>query len=305
MAKAIFSRIAHALVVVMGVSMIVFGIMHLTGDPAVLMLPLDTTPEQLAAFRSQMGLDDPLYVQYFRFASHALQGDFGESIRHRQPAMALILERMPATLQLTGMALLLTLLMSLPLGVLAAARKDSACDRMASVFAILGQSVPVFWLGLMLQIMFGAGLGWFPIFGRGTIGHLVLPAITLGLYSTAAMMRMLRSKMLEVLGQDYIRTAHSKGLSETAVLLRHALKNALLPVVTVFGLQLGALLGGAVITETIFAWPGVGRLMVQAISNRDIPLVQAGVLLLATIIVGINLLTDVIYVYLDPRIHYN
>ncbi|HSL93205.1 MAG TPA: ABC transporter permease [Bacillota bacterium] len=305
MIRRLLSRLVHAMVVVVGVSVIVFAVMHLTGDPAVLMLPLDTPPEQVAAFRTQMGLDDPLYVQYWRFATSALRGDFGDSIRHRQPALMLILERMPATLQLTGMALLITLLLALPLGVLAAAHRDSACDRLASLLAILGQSVPVFWLGLMLQITLGTGLGWFPIFGRGTLSHLILPSITLGLYSTAAMMRMLRSKMLEVLGQDYIRTAHSKGLSETAVLLRHALKNALLPVVTVFGLQLGALLGGAVITETIFAWPGVGRLMVQAISNRDLPLVQAGVLVLAMIIVSINLLTDVAYVYLDPRIHYN
>jgi peptide/nickel transport system permease protein len=295
----------HALVVVLGVSMVVFGIMHLTGDPAVLMLPLDATVEEVEAFRAQMGLNDPLVVQYGRFITRALRGDFGQSIRHRQPAMSLILERMPATAQLAGMALLITLVISMPLGVLAAARKDSACDRLASLLAILGQSVPVFWLGLMLQMTLGAGLGWFPIFGRGTLLHLVMPAVALGLYSTAAMMRMLRSKMLEVLGQDFIRTAHAKGLSETAVLIRHALKNALLPVVTVFGLQMGALLGGAVITETIFAWPGVGRLMVQAISNRDMPLVQAGVLLLAAIIVGINLVTDIIYAYLDPRIHYN
>lgn len=305
MAKRTFTRLRHALVVILGVSIVVFSIMHLTGDPALLMLPLDATPDEVFAFRESMGLNDPVVTQYLRFAGGALRGDFGTSIRHKQPALALILERMPATAQLAGMALLITLLVALPLGTLAAARKDSIYDKIASLLAIFGQSVPVFWLGLVLQMTLGAQLRWFPIFGRGTVMHLVMPAIALGLYSTAAIMRMLRSKMVEVLNQDYIRTAQAKGLNEVVILIRHAMKNALLPVITVFGLQIGALLGGAVITETIFAWPGVGRLMIQAISNRDIPLVQAGVLVLSVIIVSINLLMDIIYTYLDPRIQYN
>ena len=305
MGRRALTRVGHALVVILGVSLVVFSIMHLTGDPALLMLPLDATPAEVNAFRESMGLNDPVYVQYLRFAGGALKGDFGDSIRHKQPAMALILERMPATAQLAGMALLITVVVALPLGTLAAARKDSIYDKLASLLAIFGQSVPVFWLGLVLQMTLGAQLQWLPIFGRGTILHLVMPAIALGLYSTAAIMRMLRSKMVEVLSQDYIRTAQAKGLGEITILIKHAMKNAMLPVITVFGLQIGALLGGAVITETIFAWPGVGRLMIQAISNRDMPLVQAGVLVLSSIIVGINLLMDVVYTYLDPRIHYN
>lgn len=232
-------------------------------------------------------------------------GDFGESLRHKQPALGLIMERMPATMQLAGAALLITILLSVPLGILAATKKDSIYDRLASAFAVAGQSMPVFWLGLLLQMVLGAQMELFPIFGRGTLAHLVLPSVTLGFYSTAAIMRLLRSKLVEVLNQDYIRTARSKGLSEPAILIRHAIKNALLPVITVIGLQMGALLGGAVITETIFAWPGVGRLMVQAIFNRDMPIVQAGVFVMAVLIVLINLLTDIAYTYLDPRIHYN
>lgn len=305
MTKKTFHRLTNSLGVVLGVSLIVFFIMYLTGDPAKLMLPLDATTEQVDALRQEMGLNDPVLVQYGRFLKGVVVGDFGESLRHKQPALKLVLERMPATMQLAGAALAITLVLAVPLGILAATHKDSIYDHLASALAVCGQSVPVFWLGLVLQMILGAHLQLFPIFGRGTWANLVLPAVTLGLYSTAAIMRLLRSKLVEVLTQDYIRTARAKGLTETAVLIRHALKNALLPVVTVIGLQMGALLGGAVITETIFAWPGVGRLMVQAIFNRDIPLVQAGVFVLAIVIVAINLLTDIAYTYLDPRIHYN
>lgn len=305
MAKNTLSKLARAVLVILGVSVIVFYIMHLTGNPANLMLPLDATQEQVDVLRQQMGLNDPIFVQYGRFMRGVMVGDFGESLRHKQPALGLILERMPATMQLAGAALLITISLSVPLGILAATKKDSIYDRLASAFAVAGQSMPVFWLGLLLQMVLGAQMELFPIFGRGTLAHLVLPSITLGFYSTAAIMRLLRSKLVEVLNQDYIRTARSKGLSEPAILLRHAIKNALLPVITVIGLQMGALLGGAVITETIFAWPGVGRLMVQAIFNRDMPIVQAGVFVMAVLIVMINLLTDIAYTYLDPRIHYN
>ena len=305
MAKNTLSKLARAALVILGVSVLVFYIMHLTGDPANLMLPLDATQEQVDALRQQMGFNDPIFVQYGRFMRGVMVGDFGESLRHKQPALGLILERMPATMQLAGAALLITISLSVPLGILAATKKDSIYDRLASAFAVAGQSMPVFWLGLLLQMVLGAQMELFPIFGRGTLAHLVLPSVTLGFYSTAAIMRLLRSKLVEVLNQDYIRTARSKGLSEPAILIRHAIKNALLPVITVIGLQMGALLGGAVITETIFAWPGVGRLMVQAIFNRDMPIVQAGVFVMAVLIVLINLLTDIAYTYLDPRIHYN
>ena len=305
MAKKTLGRLARAALVILGVSIIVFYIMHLTGDPANLMLPLDATQAQVDALRQQMGLNDPLFVQYGRFMRGVLVGDFGESLRHKQPALGLIMERMPATMQLAGSALLITISLSLPLGILAATKKDSIYDRLASSFAVAGQSMPVFWLGLLLQMVLGAQMEVFPIFGRGTLAHMVLPSVTLGFYSTAAIMRLLRSKLVEVLNQDYIRTARAKGLSEAAILVRHAIKNAFLPVITVIGLQMGALLGGAVITETIFAWPGVGRFMVQAIFNRDMPVVQAGVFVMAVVIVGINLLTDIAYTYLDPRIHYN
>lgn len=302
MLQLLRSRLRRALLVILGVSLFAFMIVHLTGDPATLMLPLDATSEEVEAFREAMGLNDPLWQQYLRWLGRAVRGDFGLSLRHQQPALTLILERMPATIELTLAALGVAICTGIPLGVWMASRRGSWSAFAGSIFGLLGQAMPVFWLALMLQLVFGLLIPVFPLTGRGSFKQLVMPAIALGFYSTATIMRLLQSHMIEVLQQDYIRTARSKGLSRALVTLKHALRNALLPVVTVIGLQLGVLLGGAVITENIFAWPGVGRLLVQAINNRDIPLVQAGVFVIAVSIVIINLITDLLYTWLDPRI---
>jgi peptide/nickel transport system permease protein len=276
--------------------------MFLAGDPATAMVGEDWTREQIAEFRHVMGFDQPWYVQYGRFLSRAVRGDFGVSLRQRQPNLTLIFERMPATLQLAACAMLLSIVVAVPAGVISATRRHSWLDHGASLAAMLGQSMPAFWLGIMLILIFGVGLRWTPVAGRGGLAHLILPAITLAAYPIARNARMMRSSILEVLGQAYVTTARAKGLREFLVITRHAMRNALIPVVTLIGLEFGALLGGAVITESIFAWPGVGRLTVQAIYGRDIPLVQAAVIVLAGIFVVINLLVDLFYVVLDPRI---
>jgi ABC-type dipeptide/oligopeptide/nickel transport system permease component len=298
----ILKRLFHSIFVLVGISLVVFIILHLTGDPAALLMPMDATPEQVAQFRKEMGFTDPVIVQYWRFFKGTLRGDFGNSFRHSQPALDLVLERMPATIQLTIAALVLALLIAIPVGIFSAIKRNTLLDHIGMTGALLGQSTPVFWLGIMLILIFSVTLQWFPSSGRGEIQHLVLPAITLGMFSMARTARMMRSSMLEVMGQEYIKTAKAKGLAPGVVILKHALKNASIPVVTIIGMELGTLLGGAVITETIFAWPGVGRLAVQAIYNRDYPVVQAAVFILASIFVLVNLIVDIIYTYLDPRV---
>jgi ABC-type dipeptide/oligopeptide/nickel transport system permease component len=298
----LLSRAWQSLLVLFGVSVVVFLILHLTGDPAALLLPPDATAEDLAKFRTAMGFDDPVAVQYLRFLRGAVRGDFGESLRHGEPALDLVLERLPATFQLAGAGLLIALCLAVPAGILSAVRRNTVVDYVSTVLALLGQAMPTFWLGIMLILVFSVRLNWLPSSGRGTLEHLVLPAITLGLFTTARITRLTRSGMLEVLGQDYIRTARAKGVSEPPLVWKHALKNASIPIVTIVGIELGTLLGGSVITETIFAWPGVGRLSVQAIFNRDYPVVQAAVFMLATTFVLVNFLVDLVYTYLDPRI---
>jgi len=298
----ILKRLFHSIFVLVGISLVVFIILHLTGDPAALLMPMDATPEQVAQFRQEMGFNDPIIVQYWRFFKGTLRGDFGQSFRHNQPALELVMERMPATIQLTLAAMVIALLVAIPVGIISAIRRNSILDHIGMTGALLGQSTPVFWLGIMLILIFSVTLQWFPSSGRGEIQHLVLPAITLGMFTMARTARMMRSSMLEVLGQEYMKTAKAKGLNPLAVVLKHALKNAAIPVVTIVGMELGTLLGGAVITETIFAWPGVGRLAVQAIYNRDYPVVQAAVFLLASIFVLVNLVVDLLYTYLDPRV---
>jgi peptide/nickel transport system permease protein len=297
-------RLWQSLIVLFGVSVVVFLILHLTGDPAGLLLPPDATAEDIARFRRAMGFDDPVTVQYLRFLKGAVRGDFGESLRHGEPAMGLVLERLPATFQLAGAGLLIALCLALPAGIVSAVRRNTTVDYVSTVVALLGQAMPTFWLGIMLILVFSVRLSWLPSSGRGGLEHLILPAITLGLFTTARITRLTRSGMLEVLGQDYIRTARAKGVGESPVVWKHALKNASIPIVTIVGIELGTLLGGSVITETIFAWPGVGRLSVQAIFNRDYPVVQAAVFLLASTFVIVNFLVDVVYTYLDPRIRY-
>jgi len=295
-------RLLQSLLVLFGVSFVVFAILFLTGDPALVLLPPEASAEDVRRFREAMGFDDPFIVQYGRFLEGALRGDFGLSVRHGEPAFDLVLERMPATFELAGAALLLALCLAIPAGIVSAVRRNSAVDYIATVVALFGQSLPTFWLGIMLILVFSVQFSWLPSSGRGTLQHLVLPAITLGLFTTARITRLTRSGMLEVLNQDYIRTARAKGVSDPPVVWKHALKNAAIPIVTIVGIELGTLLGGSVITETIFAWPGVGRLSVQAIANRDYPVVQAAVFLLATTFVVVNLLVDIVYTYLDPRI---
>ncbi len=297
-------RAAQSVVVLIGVSLIVFSLLHLSGDPARLMLPPDASEAEARQLRALLGLEDPLWVQYLRFIRSAAVGDFGISFKHQVPALRLILMTLPATVELTVAALLLAIVVAVPVGVFSALKRDSLLDYAGSVGVLLGQAMPVYWLGLLLILVFAVQLGWFPAAGRDDLRSLVLPALTLGSFSMARIARMTRSGMLEVLGQDYIRTARAKGIREFLVTYKYALKNAAIPLVTVIGLEFGILLGGAIITETIFAWPGVGRLAVDAIYSRDYPLVQAIVAMMATIFVVINLAVDLLYTYLDPRIVY-
>jgi peptide/nickel transport system permease protein len=305
MSRYILQRLLALIPVLFGVSLIVFSILKFVpGDPALQVGGLDASPEDLAAIRHQMGLDQPVHVQYLYFIGNALQGDFGQSIRSHRPVLEELRSRIPNTVTLTAVAMVFAILIGTGLGILAAVRQYSLWDNLAMVAAMLGISVPIFWLGLMLMLLFAVQLRWLPTAGTGTALHLVLPALTLGAASAAIIARQVRSAMLEVLRQDYIRTARAKGLHARKVVLRHALTNALIPAVTIIGLQFGYLLAGAVITETVFAWPGVGRLLVDAIKYRDFPVVQATILWLALIFSAVNLAVDLLYGYLDPRIKY-
>jgi len=302
MLSYVLRRLVQSLLVLLGVSIIVFGLLHLTGDPTRLLLPLEAREEDVRQLRALLGLDDPLWVQYLRFLSRAVRGDFGLSFKHQVPAVTLIFQTLPATLELTAAGLSLALVVAVPAGIVAALRRNSLIDAVCSVGVLLGQAMPVYWLGLLLILVFAVKLHWLPAAGREGLASLVLPAVALGAFSMARIARMARSGMLEVLAQDYVRTARAVGVRTFLVTYKYALKNAAIPLVTIVGLEFGVLLGGAVITETIFAWPGVGRLAVDAIFSRDYPLVQAIVAMLATLFVLINLTMDLLYTYLDPRI---
>jgi peptide/nickel transport system permease protein len=302
MSRYVVRRLLQTVLVLWGVSFIAFVVIFITGDPASAMVGENWTREQVQDFRHAMGFDQPWYVQYWQFLSKAAHGDLGLSLRQNQPNLTLVFDRMPATLELALAAMLISILVAIPAGVISAMKPNSWLDNIAMLGAMLGQSMPAFWLGVMLILIFSVNLGWTPVAGRGGLDHLILPAITLSAYPTARNARIMRSSMLEVLGRSYITTARAKGLREFTVLTRHAMRNALIPIVTLIGLEFGSLLGGAVITETIFAWPGVGRLSIQAINGRDIPLVQACVIVLASFFVLINLVVDLIYTVLDPRI---
>jgi len=304
MTRYIVRGLVQAVFVLLGVSLVVFLLLHLTGDPAALMLPPDAPRSQLVELRHTMGLDQPLPAQYLHFLAGLSHGDFGTSLTYNEPALSLVLERLPATIELTIVAMIFALVVAFPLGTFAALRRGTALDRGAMALTLLGQAVPVFWLGIMLILLFAVTWHVFPAGGFSTWGALVLPAFTLGLYSMARTARLVRSGMLEVLNEDYMRTARAKGLPDRLVIVRHALKNALIPVITVIGLDLATLLGGAVITETIFSWPGIGRLAIEAIGHRDYPVVQAVVFITAAGYVLINLGVDILYGYLDPRIHF-
>lgn len=306
----IVRRLLQSLIVLKAVLIIVFFMLHLTGDPAAVLMPLDASQEDLTAFRRDMGFDKPLYVQYWNFLlghgknKGVLRADFGFSYRHEVAAMGLVLEHFPATVQLALVSVLVALVVAIPAGILSATFRNTWIDHVSTVGAMLGQSLPNFWMGLMLITVFGVYLRWLPTSGYGGPQYIILPALTAGLYAMATIMRMMRSQMLEVLALDYVRTARSKGLAERTVIVRHALKNAAIPVVTVIGLELGILLGGTVVTEAVFAWPGVGFLVVEAINHQDYPVVQAAVALLAFVFVGVNLAVDLLYAWLDPRISY-
>lgn len=320
----LIKRFLQTLVVLCGVLVMTFTLVHLIpGDPVVVMLGLTATPAELARLRANLGLDQPLPIQFLTYASHALQGQFGESIFQHQSVFSLIVDRMPATIELAIAAMLVAITLGVTTGIISATRPYSWFDTASSVLALAGVAMPAFWFGMLAILLFSLRLNWLPSFGRGegivsavaiviadgnintlvdSVRHLILPAFTLGIFSTAVISRLVRSSMLEVLGLDYIRTARAKGLREISVLTRHALRNALIPVVTVMGLQVGALLGGAVIAETIFAWPGLGRLLITAINQRDYPLVQALVLVVAATISLVNFLVDILYAWLNPRI---
>jgi ABC-type dipeptide/oligopeptide/nickel transport system permease component len=294
-------RLLRLVVVLAGVSLVTFAILHVSGDPVSLMMP-EAPEADRAALRLAMGFNEPLPVQFGRFVGNIVRGDFGQSFFHREPALHLVLERMPVTLLLTVLAMALSLAIAVPVGILSAVRRNSVFDHGATFVVFLGTSMPVFWTGIMLILLFAVQLRMLPVSGWDTWSALVLPAVTLATFSTPLLLRIVRSSMLEVISLDYVRTARAKGVSEWIVIWHHALINAALPLVTVAGLQFGLLLGGAVITETVFAVPGVGRLIVGAIRQLDFPIVQAGVFLLALIVVLVNFAVDMLYLYLNPQI---
>ncbi|OGO43455.1 MAG: peptide ABC transporter permease [Chloroflexi bacterium RBG_16_57_9] len=334
MLRYIIKRFLTIIPVLIGVSMLVFGLIRLIpGDPAIVMLGERATEESIARVRTQLGLDKPIYEQYFIYMSRVVRGDLGTSVLRQEPVTQEIVRRFPATIELALGAILVALIVGIPAGLISAIRRGTWFDSASMLVALTGVSMPIFWLGLMLTLLFAVVLHWFPTGGRldaqtgfdpitnllvldgllrGNVGvsiqamrHLFLPAIALGTIPGAIIARMTRSAMLEVLGQDYIRTAHAKGLHERVVVTRHALRNALLPVITVIGLQVGLLLSGAILTETIFSWPGIGRWIVEAIYARDYPIVQGVTLFIATIFVVVNLTVDVLYAFVDPRIRFD
>lgn len=322
MGSYILRRLAQSVVVVIGVTLVSFLALQAGGDPTYLFVSERASLEEIEATRVALGFDRPLPEQYLSFVGDLVKGDFGQSLSYRQPAMEIILDALPATIELTLFSMFIALLLAIPLGILAATRRGTAVDGSVTTFAMLGQSIPNFWLGIMMILFFGLYLRWFPISGNvpflspllsgdfgtalanlpRTIYHLILPGIAVGTYSLARNTRLIRSSLLEVLEQDYVRTARSKGLPELRVLVHHAMRNAWLPVVTIIGLEFGFLLGGVVVVETVFSYPGIGRLLFAAINQRDIPLVQAGVILLAGIFIVLNLVVDLVYVRLDPRV---
>lgn len=324
MATIVVRRVLQTLLVLFGVLLVTFTLIHLIpGDPALVILGTESTPEELERLRHLLELDQPLPVQFVNYTQRVLRGDFGDSIFQHQSVMSLIFERLPATIELTFAALIVATIVGVTAGIISATRPYSWFDAISSVIALAGVAMPVFWLGMLSILLFALRLDWLPSFGRGVgifpaigdlfqrgditpledaVRHLVLPALVLGAFSTAIIARLVRSSMLEVLNLDYVRTARAKGLRERTVILRHALRNALIPVVTVLGLQMGVLLGGAVIAETIFAWPGIGRLLIGAINQRDYPLVQALVFVIALLVSLVNLAVDLLYVWLNPRV---
>jgi len=292
----------QSIVVIFGVIIITFMISRVLGDPVALLLPPEATPEQRAYLTKDLGLDRPIYVQLVVYVSKVVRGDFGMSFRHQEPAMKLLLDRIPASLYLSLIATLISVCIALPLGIISAIKRGTIFDQIGMTLALLGQSIPAFWAGIMLILLFAVQLGWFPPSGYGGPKHVILPAVTLALFFSAATARLTRSSILDVLDMDYVRYARLKGVPEFVVIMRHVLRNAFITILNIVALQLGLLLGGAVITEFIFSWPGIGRLSLDAIYNRDFPVIQATVVVAASFFVVINLLVDIIYSATDPRV---
>ncbi|MDR6290814.1 MULTISPECIES: ABC transporter permease [Inquilinus] len=306
--RYVIRRLLQSLIVVFGVSVVAFGMLFMTGDPTEVILrdaADHMTVAQIEEFRVKMGFDRPWYVQYFSFVGNAVQGDFGYSFIRHQPAYEVITDKLPATIRLASFAFVLSLLVSIPLGVMSAIWVRRPIDHIATVLALIGQSIPSFWLGILLILLFGVHLKWLPISGSGTWQHLIMPGVSLAAFPIARNMRLTRSSMLDFMRRDFVRTARAKGISETRVVYAHVLRNSLLPIVTAIGLELGFLLGGSVIIETIFGWPGVGREIVSAIGSKDFYVVQAGVVMLALIFAAVNLLVDLAYSWIDPRIRHS
>ncbi|NWF54390.1 MAG: ABC transporter permease [Syntrophaceae bacterium] len=300
----IFRRVYQALLVFLVVSGIVFSILHISGDPVALLMPPEATPDQVEEMRRNLGLDRPLVVQYGLFLRNAARGNLGISYHHGQPALKLVLERLPASLELVVATIVISLLLAVPIGVLAASKRGTVFDRASLLGSLVGISAPPFWIGIAFIFIFCVELQWLPSSGRGTWAHLVLPSTSLALYRLALFIRLIRAGMLDVMTMDFIRTARSKGVSEKKVIYKHALKNTLIPFVTIAGMQMGSLLAGAIVTEKVFAWPGMGRLFLESIGVMDFPVIIAWTLVTATIFLAMNLAVDILYVYLDPRIRH-
>ena len=304
MQRYILRRFFQSLLALLAISMLIFIMSRLTGDPVMLMLPDDASREDIAQLRHALGLDQALPVQYWVFISKAVRGDFGRSIKGQMPVSEMIKDRLPNSLKLGAVALGIAVLLAFPLGVVAAVKKGTALDTMANVVAVLGQSLPQFWVGIVLIQIFAVHLRWLPVAGVGTLWHYILPAFTLGWFVVAGMMRLLRSSMLDVMGSEFVKLARIKGVPESTVIWKHALRNAMIPVLTFGAIYLTILVTGAILVETVFAWPGLGQLIYQGIVFRDFPVVQAVVLLTAGIVIAVNLLVDILYAYVDPRIRY-
>ncbi len=298
-------RILQIIPVLFIISFIVFTLVFVAGDPVSLMLPDDAPPEAREELMETMGLNEPFIVQYVTYVGNMLQGDFGDSYRFNQPALDIVLDRLPATMELAIFAIVIATIVAIPLGIWSATKQNTSLDLIATGAAVVGKAMPNFWLGIMLILLFSVTLGMFPVSGRGTAMHVILPAITLATGIAAEMTRLIRSSMLDSLSQDYVRTARSKGLRDRIVVYKHAFRNSLIPVVTITFLQTSTLVGGTLITETVFAWPGLGQLLIQAVNTRDMAIVQASVFIIAILVIVMNLIADILYRFLDPRIKYN
>ncbi len=304
MQRYFLSKLGQSLVLLFGVLLLVFFMVRITGDPASLMMPREASQEAIQAFREQMGFNRPLLVQFWDFLTEAIRGDFGDSLHFKTPAMPLVLERLPATVQLATVGLLMAVIIGIPIGLIGGFNPGSMVDSLGRTLALLGQSIPNFWLAMIMIIYFGVKLRWFPTFGRDQWTSVIMPAFVLGLPVMGQLVRLTRSAVLEIRGEDFIRTAHSKGLEPRVIYVKHVLQNVAIPLVSVIGVQFGYMLGGSIYIEAIFSWPGMGGLLEQSIGWRDYPLVQAIAVFTSLVVLALNLLTDVAYAVIDPRIRY-